>query len=131
MDDVDRGQEAPEVAEAARKHRTRCLLMQVMGMCPAPGDPSAFLGPSFQLFLQFPHPGLGPLPSSLFGVGAGLLRLKVAQVFTALGVVEPEHLVFPAQAEPQRRAVSLEDAVRLDAHWRGWRRHESEEEELG
>ena len=30
---------------------------------PAPGIPSVFPAPSFQLFLQLPYPGLGPLPS--------------------------------------------------------------------
>ena len=55
------------------------------------------------------------LSGGLFGVGTNPLRLKVAQVVTALGVVKPEHLVFPAQAKPQHRAVSLEDAVRLAA----------------
>ena len=56
------------------------------------GVPSAFPVPSFQFFLQLLYPGLGPLPrsllrlpSGLFGVGAGLLRLKVAQVVTTLG----------------------------------------------
>ena len=73
------------------------------------GWPFNFPGPFGPVLPAAPVPG--PLPS-------GPLRLKVAQVVTTLGIVEPEHLVVPAQAEPQRRAVSVEDAVRLAAHLR-------------